>query len=226
MGTKTLTTFLSELTFELFNRTDLASYTTGWINDAYLDFLTRSKFWGLRLPHMYMFPELDVRALDTTVASTAYIVRPADCLIPYSIWDMTNDKHLTYRSWRWYIDQTGRGTSTAYGKPDYWTPYGDAFYLYKTPDTAYTLTIYYRKRPALLTDGEQKTEIGAEWDLPILKLAVIQSLMRLKDYEAAEKEKKEWLAMMSEKIGVYEEQEKDMKKVFGPDYAYLTYNKY
>ena len=58
---------------------------------------------------------------------------------------------------------------------------------------------------------------------PILKLAVIQSMMRLHDYEKAAIEKKEWVDMMAGKLGFYENEEKDRDEQFSVDPAYKDY---
>ena len=221
--------FQSNLVLEFGNRTDLGSYTDGWINTAYTDFCSRTEFWGLKFPQAFTFPELDVPATPVnTVAGTAYIAAPSDCLFIHSVWDGTNDRKLTrIPSVRKYVEKTGRATTASRGKPTEWIRFANdsgvsRIYLYPTPDAVYALTAYYRKRPALLT-GTGTTEIGAEWDEPILKLAVIQSLMRLHDYEKAAIEKKEWLDMMAGKLGFYKKEEKDGSHQFSVDTAYKSY---
>ncbi len=229
MGTMTFAVFQSNLVFELGNRSALGSYTDDWINTAYLDLCSRTEFWGLKFPKNFTFPELDVPATPVnTVAGTAYIAAPSDCLFIHTVHNVTSDRKLTrIPSIRKYTEKTGRATTASRGTPTEWIRFANdsgvgRIYLYPTPDAVYAMTAFYRKRPALLT-GTDTTAIGAEWDEPILKLAVIQSLMRLKDYDKAKIEKQEWLDMMSGKLGFYTKEEKDGSQFFYVDPAYKDF---
>jgi len=221
MGTYTYSTFQSNLTFELHKRDDISAYVGNWINAAYLDLTTRDRFWDLKVPQPIVFPELCTSSASTTTDGRAYISLPTDCLYPITIHDATSDKRLHNMTWRAYIEKTDRADTTAESQLDKWVRYGGYIYLYPTPDASYSLTTYYYKRPALLSASGDVTAIGEEWDEPILKLAVWQGLMRLKDYEKAALEKAEWVAMLAGKLGAYKKQELDREEFLKPDYAYL-----
>lgn len=223
MGTYTLANFTDSLTFELGQRSDVSTYVANWINQAYIDFTTRNKFWQLRFPKNFRFPELDTDQPDVTIDGTAYVATPTDCLYPHTVHDDTNDKKLDNMVWRTYIKKTGRATATSEGKPAKWVRYGSRIYFHPTPDAAYTVTIYYRKIPAVMITG-QTTAIQSIWDEPILKLAVIQSLMRLKEYDKATKEKAEWIDMMAGKLGVYDYEALDRNEFFAPDIQDIDYS--
>lgn len=167
-----------------------------------------------------MFPELNVTANKTTVAQQAWVTVPTDMLITYTIHDTTNDRKLKGIGWREYMRRTGRADSDSADDPTHWVRYGGNYYLYPTPDAAYVLDVSYRKRPTALSAATDVTAIGAEWDEAILKLAVIQTLMRFKDYEPALVEKKEWLDMMASKIGIYTQELGDRGDYLKPDQSY------
>jgi hypothetical protein len=221
MGTKTLAGFRADLLLELGSRTDTTTTQQDqWINASYMDLTTRSNFWGLKVPIKYMFPELNVSSTAYTQEDRAYIDVPSNCLVTYTIVDTSNDNKLKNVGWRDYIRRTGRNDTDSSGEPTSWTRYGSYYYLYPTPDSAYNIEIYYRKRPTLLSATTDTTAIGTEWDEAILKLAVIQTMMRFKDYEKAEIEKKEWMDMMASRIGIYTQEMGDRGDYMKPDQGY------
>lgn len=224
MGTKAFSEFQSDLKFELGQRTDLDSYLDDWVNAAYIDFCTRDKFWELKASVTFDFPELHV--IDdsrATADGTAYVITPTDCLYIEQVHDVTNDSILRNVTWREYVEYTGRATAASENKPKKWVRYGGRIYLYPTPDAVYSLDISYRKRPAKMINASDVTEIGTEWDEDILKLAVIQSLMRLKDFEKADIERKAWVTSIASRIGIYSRDERARKFYIQPDVNYMQF---
>ena len=226
MGSKALSTFQADLILEIGSRTDVtAALQKQWLNSAYLDLTTRDRFWGVRVPFRYMFPELNTSTTTgtTTTAYRPYISVPSDMLVTHTIIDTTNDQKLKNMSWSDYIRKTGRNNSDDADKPTRWLRYGSYYYLYPTPDSSYVMEVFYRKRPAELSAATDVTAIGAEWDEIILKLAVIQTLMRFKDYEKAEAEKKEWLDVVASKVLLYTHEMGDRGDYMKPDQSYNSW---
>lgn len=222
MGAKTFTTFKSDLTFELQNRDNISDKVGDWINDAYMTLTTKNRFWGLKRD--FYFPQLMTQTTSTMADGTPYITTPSDALFVYSIFDTTNDTKLKRITLRDYIGKTGRADSDERGDPSHWTRVTDSggtdrLYINPTPDGAYGVEIFYRKRPAALT-GTATTVIGAEWDYPIVKLAVIQSLQRFKQYDYADKEKAEWLDLVTGMIGIYDKEDLDGRNTWAINPAY------
>jgi hypothetical protein len=170
-----------------------------------------------------MFPELSVSTTVNTLAERAWVLVPTDMIITETIHDTTNDVKLKNIAWRDYIRKSGRGDSDESGEPTHWVRRGGYYYLWPTPDAAYVLEVFYRKRPAALSAATDVTVVGAEWDEAILKLAVIQTLMRFKDYESALVEKKEWMDMMASKVGIYTQELGDRGDFMKPSQAYHTW---
>jgi hypothetical protein len=227
MGVKTFAEFQSELLFNLgrVTDTDLNSYKAGWINTAYLQFCSRNKFWYFKVPKTFNLPELDT---DTTASGNdgdAHITKPSNSLFVHTVWDMTNDNELSYKDHSWYVAQTGRADSDSEGEPSYWIPYGNKLYLYPTLDDEYNFTIYYRKRPALLT-GTQVTAIGTEWDEPILQLATIQSLARLREFDKAKLWKEEFIDTVSSLMGLQDRQARRTRDRIMPSSQHTQKNGY
>lgn len=229
MGEIGFSEFKASLKFELQERTDLSSHTILgdlygiWINKAYRTLTNENRMWSLK--RNFYFPELHTEdTSQSTADGRAYVTKPTAALYVEGVWDRTNDVTLENISWSKYKGYTGRADSTAEGEPKEWTRRANRIYLYRTPDDTYALTIYYRKRiDALDGTNYDTTEIGVEWDEVILKLAVIQSLMRLKRYDDAEKEKAEWLGLVSGLIGIYDKEEKDRKLLIERDLASQNY---
>lgn len=225
MGAKSFSTFKTDLVLETGARTDFTTTLQGqYINSALTDFTTRDTFWGLRVPFKFMFPELNTSTTVSTVEDRAWITAPTDKLITYTIHDNSNDKKLKNINWRDYIRRAGRGDTDEAGSPTHWATYGSSYYLYPTPDDSYVMEIYYRKRQAELSGSADVTAIGAEWDEVILKLAVIQTLMRFKDYEKAEIEKKEWLDVVASRVRLYSQEMGDRGDYMKPDQNYFNWN--
>jgi hypothetical protein len=223
MGVKTFALFKSELTLALENRSDVSTYAGTWVNDAYMDLCTRDMFWGSRYPLKFSFRELEATASANTVNGTAYVSTPADCLYVYAVHNTTSDRKLTQLALRDYAHKTGRADTNAEGDPQYWVRSGSYIYLYPTPDATYALTMYYRKRPAVLSGESDVTVLGAEWDEPVLTLAIIKGMMRLHMYDQAKLEKAAWDEMMESKIALASNEEQDRNAVLKPNMEGLDY---
>ena len=224
MGDKTFAEFQTDLTFNLGQRDDISTYVDDWINYAYLDLCTKTRFWNLQIPKKFMFPELDETDETDTVDGTQYIAIPSDCLAIYSIWNVDEDQKLTRINRRQYIVKPGREDTDEEGPPTKYVRTGAYIYLYPTPDDAYTLRTYYRKRPAVLT-GTDTTVIGAEWDEPILDLATIKGMLKLRMYDDFKMWKGEWIESVGAKMGIYESEQDDTKDIIKPDVAYTQFGR-
>jgi hypothetical protein len=220
MGTYTYSDFKSKLTRELWNRDDVSTLVGGWVNAAYMDLCTRNRFWDVKMPHNFDFPELNVSESRTTADGTASVATPSQALFITTVFDDTNKRKLSKMSPREYFSKTDRATAAAEGQPTNWTRYGSNLYLWPTPAATYSLSVYYRKRPAEMSDDLDVTAVGAEWDEIILKLAVIQSMMRLKAYDDAAKEKADWTMKVQDLIGIYGKEEIDQRHLAEVDIVY------
>ena len=226
MGTYTLDVFRDGLQFELGQRTDVKSPTnwyTTWINTAYIG-LTTSHLLP-EIGKVFVFPELmvDNAGATTTTDGTAYITTPTDALYVEYLWDSTHDRLLKWMSWDDYMNTSGRADTNAEGDPTRYTRRGTKIYLSPTPGTTGdVLYVYYRKRPHVLDGSTYNTTVlSDEWDEPILKLALIQSLRRLKEYDFAEMEKKAWVEDVAGKIRIYGREELNRDANFQVDKQYL-----
>jgi hypothetical protein len=66
------------------------------------------------------------------------------------------------------------------------------------------------------------TEIGEEWDESVLKLAVIQSMHRLKMYDQAEREIGIFLDMVSGAASIYDRESEDRESKRYPDRTWMN----
>ena len=232
MGNFTFAEFKAHLKFLLGEREDLPVHSVlgdlygEWINQAYMTLTTKNSFFGKRI--RLKFPELMTSdGTQVTVDGTAYISTPTDALYVEGIWDDENDVDLQGISWDKYKSYTGRADTTAEGKPTEWVRRGALIYLYKTPDDAYDMTIYYQKRVDRL-DGStyNTTELGEEWDEPILQLAVIQSFQRLRMFDEASKLKPEWLETVVDLAKIYDREEFDREMQITPHAGWMGDSKF
>jgi hypothetical protein len=226
MGTYTYQNFQDYLKFNLGQRTDIVTYLGNWVNQAYVDLTTKNKFWDLKMPTNFDFPELRTSTTATTTAGTPYIVSPTDLLYIRHIHNDTSDMKLDKIRFMEYVRDTGRATSNSYSKPLQWIRDGGNIYLYPTPDATYTLSVYYRKRPAAMSATTDTTVIGAEWDEPILWLATVQACMRLNDFDKMKIWLEALVESLSSKLGIYAKEEVDTADKFRPDFAHKELFKY
>jgi hypothetical protein len=196
-------------------------YYLVWVNRAYIQLTTQDRFWGLR--RNFYFPQLETSSTATTVDGTAYVSVPTDALIIRDVYDETNNVHLDKISHHEYVDYTDRATSTSEGKPTEWVRSGSYIYLHPTPDSAYTVRIYYRKIPTVLALNTDTTVIGAEWDMPIITLAAYHGKLWTNDYEKAKYLKQEFLDQAGGIITIYSQEEQARSEAFGLDLAYRTF---
>jgi hypothetical protein len=221
LGLKTYSEFEAELKLEIYQRDDLESptnYYQKWINQSYIALVTRKELY---------FPELEKSSSATTTDGTAYVESPSDTLFIRTVFDDDNETKLNKISWISYIKKTDRADTDAENKPNKWTRAGGGtgrgrIYLYPTPDDAYDLTVYYRARPSRLSNASDTTAIGEEWDEIILKMAVWQTLMRLKEYEKAKEEKEVVDQMIRDMRGIYDRENIDRHVILQPHQGYLN----
>jgi len=209
--------FCTYLKFELGQRTDLESPTNFykiWINAAYISLTTRDKLFGMN--KSFWFPQLETSGAATTTAGVAYVLTPDDALIIRRIWNTTDDAYLKPITKDEYYKRLSKVTTASRGTPTEYVRLGTNIYLSPTPDDSTTsLVIYYRMVPAVLGASMDVTVLGAEWDEPILKLAVIQTHQRLKEYDLAELEKKAWVEDVLGLMGIYAQEERANETVLG-----------
>jgi len=209
--------FCTYLKFELGQRTDLESPTNfykTWINAAYISLTTRDKLFGMN--KSFWFPQLETSGTAMTTAGVAYVLTPEDALVIRRIWNTTDDAYLKPITKDEYYKRLSKVTTASRGTPTEYVRLGTNIYLSPTPDDSTTsLVIYYRMVPAVLGASTDVTVLGAEWDEPILKLAVIQTHQRLKEYDLAELEKKAWTEDVLGLMGIYNQEERANETVLG-----------
>lgn len=187
-----------------------------WLNAAYHDITERGKFWNLN--KRFYFPELEDDTTRLTTDGTAYIEYPSTCYYPQELYDETNNRYLTWKPWSWYVKKTDRSDTSKEGEPSHWTRRAASgsqyIYLHPTPDTDdETIRVYFRRRVVDISDTDT-TLIGAEWDEPILMLAMFKGKIRMNDWEAAERLKDEWIDMVKDRRDTYTPEEMSRKEYF------------
>jgi hypothetical protein len=218
LGTYTFDNFRDYLKLELGQRTDLetpTNYYSAWVNSAYLGLTTRDRFFDMK--KSFWFPQLETSGTATTTAGTAYVLTPTDALVVRRIWNTTNDAYLQPMTKDEYYKKLSKATTAARGTPTRYVRLGANIYLDPTPSAATALTIYYRMVPAVLVEATDVTVLGAEWDDPLLNLAVIQSHMRLKEFDFAELKRKAWVDDVTNLINIYHQEERGNEIILGLD---------
>ena len=192
-----------------------------WVNRAYNHLTTMDRFFGVRRD--FYFPQLETSSTASTVDGTAYVSVPTDCLIIREIYDTTNNRKFVNIPHSEYVGYTSRADTTAEGKPTSWVRQGTYIYLYPTPDAAYTLRIYYRKIPTVLSADGAVTAIGDEWDDIVVQLAVYYGKSWTGDYEGAKMAREDVNDRIASLISIYGKEKRAMLKYFHLDEAYKDY---
>jgi len=188
------------------NRTDIDTLIESWINNTYLDLVTRGRFEELQRFGPIPIPALD----DTTTQNTALGVPdyalPTNALFIVSMRDTTNDVPLRQKGIRWY----DRNKATSNGKPGRYAEYGGRFYIDPTPDGTYVLQIRFRKKISLpaLSQDSQSPLIGEEWHETIELGATYRGARSLGDVGAT-KWLTDWKSHIVSHLGEHTESEED-----------------
>jgi hypothetical protein len=190
-----------------------------WVNHAYKQICSSHRLMGIN--KRFRIPELETSTTASTVDGTAYISTPSDCVVVRTVYDTTNNAKLDQIAWKKYISYTDRTNTTAEGDPTEWTRAGARIYLHPTPDAAMTMTVYYKKLPSDLT-GTATTEIGAEWDEPIILLASYKGFTWTGQFDKAKACREELLETIAGLIQVYGEEELDSDIRLAPTDAYMS----
>jgi len=192
-----------------------------WFNRAYVRLTTQDKLLGVN--KRFYFPQLETSTTADTADGTAYISVPTDCLIVRDLYDTENYRRLTNITPRTYIDYTDRADTGAEGAPTEWVRQGTYLYLHKTPDDAYTISIHYRKVPAILSSGSSVTLLGSEWDEPLITLACYIGKMWTMDYDKAKILRDEFKDQVAGIMTIYGEEEKARDEHIQVDENYRRY---
>jgi len=209
MGSLTYTEFRDYVSLNFGDNTAWSTPTDFygiWVNMAYKRLTTQDRFWGIRQP--FYFPQLETSSTASTVDGTAYVSVPTDCLVIREVYDTTNNYRLTNIPHSEYVGNTDRTTTTSEAKPVDWVRRGTYIYLHPTPDSAYTMTIFYRKVPASMSGGSDVTLIGTEWDEPIVTLAAHIGKLWTMDYANADILKNAFIEQASGILTIYGQEEK------------------
>lgn len=143
------------------NRPDVDTFSPTWINNTYLDLVTRGRFEELKQFGPIPIPALDATTTQATAIGMTDFALPPNALFIVSIRDLTNDQPIRQKGIRWY----DRNKTSTDSKPQYYAEYGGRIYLEPSTDAAYSLQIRYRKKITLpaLTEDTHTPIIGEEW---------------------------------------------------------------
>jgi len=209
MGERTFTEMQTDLKLELGNRDDtiVTSARLGdWINQAYIQLTCAKRIFEIK-KRLY-FPELEVFDWSKSTANTTKTISiPTGCIVIRHIKMSSGGDNkplvrMTEKKYWDYIPNT-----SGYGEPTHWVRYNNQIYLYPTPDATYKMRIAYKKRPTLLSSGDDLTAIGDEWDDPIVQLAVIRSHLRIGEIDKANAKRSYFNEAVSNIVELYFEEE-------------------
>lgn len=210
MGVYTHDDMSKYVKFRMGRRTDLSSvesedFYSLFVNSAYKELTSKNGLFGIKGFHKRIyFPELeDADTSQSTSDGVAYINVPTRALVIRAVEDTTNDRILDPISWSEYKGNIGRADTDAESKPTQWTRRGTYIYLFPTPDDTYAITIDYRRKITSDISGSSTTEIGGEWDEPIVQLATYKGFMWMNDFEKAQAVKAEFMETTADLLGIY-----------------------
>ena len=92
---------------------------------------------------------------------------------------------INFNDYEKYItDNDPDGTKT--GRPDTWTEWGGQVLLYPTPDSTYTLTVYYRAAPTICTSADDLLTLPDKYFQRIVDYAMAQAFELDENFNAHE----------------------------------------
>lgn len=94
-------------------------------------------------------------------------------------------KYLNFNDYETYVtDNDPDGTRT--GKPEIWTEWGGQVLLYPAPDSAYTLTVYYRAAPTPATDQTSLLSLPDKYFQRVIDYVMAQAFELDENFNAHE----------------------------------------
>ena len=168
---------VTEVTARLGGRTDLASRIGRWLNYAYAELLLNPRF---------SFHELDLVATFNTVIGQKDYFLPDYGLTNVNFWfilnlrDNTNELHLTKTHYQ-VIDRIQQVA----GRPNRYYRFNNSITLDPIPDGVYLMQLRYRSRPPELTGGTGFSELGFEWEEPLVVLSTVKGWEALDNRDKA-----------------------------------------
>jgi len=124
-------------------------------NDAYLEIVDKFRFHRGRSKYTF-----------NTVASTATHTLTNSVIAVFRVWDTTNNKWLIKMG-----DREFANTVPSEGQPERYARFGDDVVLVPTPDDIYTISIFGKFVPTVLSADGDAPVIPSTWDYGILLLA-------------------------------------------------------
>lgn len=170
MAAKTRAQLVSEVTYTVGNRTDLATEAIDWVKRAYA-YITES----------YELPEALATSTVATVAGTRNYDLPADYFSVYTVRNTTEDNKLIQVSPTYYDSlATDRSDS-----PTHYAIFSNDIWLYPTPDAVETIQLRYRKQFAELSSDSTVHELPIAWEVVLVSLASSFGFRALNEIERA-----------------------------------------
>jgi len=171
MARRDLEAFDTELNIALGKRTDITAAIRNFnIDQAYY-----------HVANAIRHPELETTASPTLTADTDLVALESDFWFPELVFNDTDDRQILPSS----IPVTEIRTKPS-GDPATYTRWGSSLYFDKKPTTNKTIKIWYTKRPAELTTG-QNSVLDVLYDQIILLFAIKFSFESIRDFDQAAK---------------------------------------
>jgi len=191
----------TEVLNRLGGRTDLASRSEVWINDAYYELLMHPRF---------NFFELDKAATASTAANVRSYDLPTDIWYILDIRDNTNNRKLIRSHWDRF-DRLSRPT----GQPQRYARFGTTVEFDPTPDAVYTLIVRYKFRPVTLVTGASPI-VPREWDEIITVMATIKGFEALEQPDKAALQRQLLESLLAIRLDVPQLEDADAESAIMP----------
>lgn len=223
MGLITLTEAKAKLLVRFQNRTEFQSigsvdYFGVWLNDALTQLTASDRIPFAKRP--IRFPELETYAEVPTEDGKAYVSTPGDALKVFHVYDKDNARRLTWIPLQQYVDYTDRADTGAEGAPSEYHRAGLRIYLHPTPDDAYDLEVWYKKRHPVW-EGDNATIIGSEWDEPILELAAYKAHSWVGEFDRAKAARESYMELIVPLLTNAFSEERERSEYWRPDDQYF-----
>lgn len=219
MGDLSFSEMKSLVTMHVGNRdewsdVDGADFFGIWVNQAYKEVCATD--------FKKKIPQLETSATSSTSAGVAYISSPARCLAIRTVLNSTSSSTLEWTPLEEYLDKTDRATTSSRGVPSKWTRSGERLYLYPTPDSTYSITVYYKQYPVALSGDGDYTAIDSVWDEPIVVLATYKAFAHMNESENAKIVLAEYQRLAGNILSVYDSDQNSRTESIRPDPTYFV----
>lgn len=193
---------LSSVTTRVQDRIKDTGFSTSTIR-SFLNDVQRDIFNDYRLPFMETSVSYTLTAGDSDITSGAGLPANFDQVVALAVTTDGAEQLITYKSIPQILQEYPDPSSVTSSAPRYWYRYGNEIKVFPSPDLAYTVTLYYIKKPTELSNDADVPEVPSNFE-ELLVLGATYRVHEVKDnYDKAAITERRYIEALDQMVNRY-----------------------